>query len=149
MHSTHFNKPAFFIPGPTIIALAIAVKPGKYICTCSGKDLLAFKSVYPDIDVGEYSELLKQQEQQYITAPQRIDRESFIEALEVLPPLDWTTRNATMTFKSSEFYSGQITAVYARLDGMHYSFRDVASIQHEAIIEKVKASLSIERQSKH
>lgn len=140
MTSTQFKKPAFFIPGPIIVALAKEVEPGKFICTYGGKDIDELQKSWPEVAVGEYSEIRQQQERQYVTAPRKIDRDTFIEALEVLPPKDWIQRADTSSFKMSEFYTGNITSIYVRLGSDYFEFRDDADMTHESIVEKIKAS---------
>ena len=53
--------------------------------------------------------------------PTEITEETFIEMLEVLPPVAWTRRNNFESFLMSEHYSGPYTSQYARHGKRYYT----------------------------
>lgn len=75
---------------------------------------------------------------------QGITDATFNAALEVLPPEDLVIRGKEMTFKSSEHWSGRVTAIYARVDGECFTFKDLCTLKHDEIIGRVRAACSAE-----
>lgn len=73
------------------------------------------------------------------STPVKISEESYIGALECLPPLDYVRRGGTESFKMTERYVGQITSVYARIGSTFWSFKDVDTITHQEILARIAA----------
>lgn len=67
-----------------------------------------------------------------------ISQGEFRAALGAVPPLDSVRRGKEHTFKSSEFYSGDVTRTYAAIDGRYFTFRDRSSLTHEQIVAKAR-----------
>lgn len=97
---------------------------------------------YPSLQRCSSSDFQEMREKSLRTDPVEITRETFIDQLEVLPPLGRVVRDGAETFKSSEFYSGRITSCYARVNGRYYHLRDVASITHDEILARIERTLS-------
>lgn len=74
------------------------------------------------------------------TAPARISRGEFLDALEVLPPMHWHSTGRIETFKSSEFYSGIVTAIYCRIGAEYWTFRDCATLSRADIVTRCVAA---------
>ena len=75
------------------------------------------------------------------TPPEQIAESEFIEALNILPPMRWGFFEGLESFRCSEFYSGNVTTIYARQpDGTCWKFRDNAYIHQSVIAEKVQAA---------
>lgn len=78
------------------------------------------------------------QENLYKTEPRKITEDEFIQALEVLPPLQWCRHQGVESFRWTEFYSGNITSIFVRQSsGTCWTFRDNAFITTDAILAKV------------
>ena len=78
------------------------------------------------------------EENLYKTAPRQITEDEFIQALEVLPPLQWCRHQGVESFRWTEFYSGNITSIFVRQSsGTCWTFRDNAFITTDAILAKV------------
>lgn len=68
--------------------------------------------------------------------PQECTAEQFQEALEVLPPVQWTARKGTMSFKMSEAMSGTLTACYVKVQDKYFVLTDSYATKHEELVEK-------------
>lgn len=85
----------------------------------------------------DWEELTAQQESAMRTDPKEITEAQWTEALEVLPPLNWGRWLGVESFAMSEFYSGRMTNIYAKLNGKFWQFMDDAYMGGEAIARKV------------
>jgi len=72
------------------------------------------------------------------TDPVEITDQEYIEALEVLPPLDWHGGRGKESFKSSEFFVSNITSIYVNLGTRYFTFRDVATLSHQEIMSRCR-----------
>jgi hypothetical protein len=75
-------------------------------------------------EVTTFENFYKKQREYFLNLPLReIDEEEFDEALNVLPPLKWCTRNNIEMFCCSEMYSGSFTEQYAhnKTNNIYYS----------------------------
>jgi hypothetical protein len=75
----------------------------------------------------------------YVKSPIVISAEEFDNALNVLPPMNWVRKVGTESFKISEFLTGNITSIYARIGDTFYGLADDANLTHDQIIDKCKA----------
>ena len=108
----------------------------------SGKSLEVIRKEHPTAEVVDAKQHQVEHEASLRTAPELITREEFIDALEVLPPEGWISRRGYESFKMCEYFSGNITSIYARIGEKHYKFRDCGDMTHEAIIEKINIHLA-------
>lgn len=88
-------------------------------------------------------EFVTESEKAMTTGPVEITEEQYEYALEVLPPCDWQHGPGTQSFYMSEFYSGDVTTFYVRLNKRHYSFmaplgRGDTRMDHAARVKKVQ-----------
>ena len=90
----------------------------------------------------EWSELVRQQAQALRTEPKEITEQDWDYALNVLPPMNWGHWSGVESFCMSEFYSGNMTTIYARHAGKFWSFMDDAYMGGEAIARKVAGAAS-------
>ena len=63
----------------------------------------------------------------------------FMDALNVLPPVGWTTRQGVESFKISERLWGNITDIYARLGDRYFTLTDDIRLSPGIIAERVAA----------
>lgn len=78
----------------------------------------------------------------YTTQPEQISKEDYMDGLECLPPMQWGRWDGVESFRFSEFYSGNITTIYARTsNGMYWKFRDNAFMSGKSIAQKVQAAV--------
>lgn len=86
-------------------------------------------------------ELNRLHDDAYRTEPEQITEEEWIEALEVLPPMKWGRALGVESFRMSEFYSGNITSIYARVGDSCWKFRDDAYMPIEEISRRIHKAM--------
>jgi len=74
--------------------------------------------------------------------PEEITEDSFMDAYEALPPLHSIYRGKNHTFMMSEFYSGNITSIYAMVGNRYFTFHDRSSLSHDEIIRKCRMHIT-------
>ncbi|MDR9616752.1 hypothetical protein RHA65_19335 [Providencia rettgeri] len=79
-------------------------------------------------------------EQAAKTAPTEITLMQFMDALSVMPPLDWQGNNNTESFKLQEMVMGNVTDIFVKVDGRYFTFRDVLTLSHAQIISRVRCA---------
>ncbi|MTC21277.1 MULTISPECIES: hypothetical protein [unclassified Providencia] len=79
-------------------------------------------------------------EQAAKTAPKEITLAQFMDALSVMPPLDWQGNNNTESFKLQEMVLGNVTDILVKVSGRYFPFRDVATLSHAQIISRVRCA---------
>jgi hypothetical protein len=115
---------------------------GVYVGAFSGETQTQLNARYPGIQIGELETVVAQKEAMLTTEPMEISEDVYVKMLEVLPPDDWQRDSSGSSFKMCEHLSGRITAVYAFVNGRHFTFNDVATLGHAAIMQKVGNSMS-------
>lgn len=86
-------------------------------------------------DLASYTDIA---EESFTTQPKQITEQEFIDALNILPPMRWGRHLGLESFRCSEFYSGNITSIYARQsNGTCWTFRDNAYMTPQAILDKI------------
>ena len=68
-----------------------------------------------------------------------VDEEKFWYALEVLPPVGWTTHRAVESFRMSERTWGALTDIYARLGERYFVLTDNITLPAAEIAARVAA----------
>lgn len=141
-----FIDPVFFVPGlnglcPIIVDMALLQPDGRYVSRYSEKSHLDLSLEYPGLEVGELDDVITAKEDVYRGAPPReITAESFTQALEVLPPENWTRDGLEESFLMCERTSGRITSIFARLADRYFTFSDLYSLNHFEIMAKVRSA---------
>lgn len=103
----------------------------------SGKTLEQLEAAYGPLEVIDIDEAVARVEAYQIEAPAPCTREEFIHALECLPPEGWTRAAGSESFKMSEYYSGRITRIYARVGMDYYTMLNRCDLSHDEIMDKV------------
>lgn len=108
----------------------------------SGQTEETLRRCYPTMEVTTVKEFAEEQEHALRTEPTPNTEENYIDALECLPPVDWTRRDGVESFKMSEMYCGRITTIHAvnRRTGTYWSFMDRCDLSHGEIVEKINAA---------
>lgn len=135
------NEKVFCSPHHMVIDLAIEQEDGTLIGMYSHETVDQLGQRYPGIFIDTLENSVKRQEDAHKTAPVEITEAQFYEALECLPPINWIHKGDSETFKMSEFVSGRITGIYARIGKRHFRFNDVNSMKHVEIIEKITETI--------
>ncbi len=68
-----------------------------------------------------------------------VTAERFNDALNVLPPVGWTTRQGVESFRLSERIWGSITDIYARLGDRFFKLSDDIRLSPDIVAERVRA----------
>ncbi len=68
-----------------------------------------------------------------------VDEERFMDALNVLPPVGWTTTQGVESFRISERLWGNLTDIYARLGERYFKLVDDIRLPATTIAERVAA----------
>lgn len=141
-----YNHPVFFVPAsgtllPSLIDEAVLNSDGHYIGRYSRETLEAIAARYGKaVAIGEWEDFVASKEAMMKSPPAEITEDDFNAALEVLPPDDYCEDSRGTSFKCCERLSGRITSIYACANGRHFSFNDVDSLTHRAIMDKVHAA---------
>ncbi|UHM93586.1 hypothetical protein [Rahnella victoriana] len=61
----------------------------------------------------------------------------FMDAIALMYPNDWQGDAHCESFKLAEMVSGDVTDIYAKVGDRYFTFRDKASMMHEAIICRI------------
>jgi len=128
---------------PQVIDGVVLDEAGVRIGRYSGETLEELSTHYSDVKVATVDEFISMHESALRTDPREISESDYIDALEIMPPLDWRQVRGVESFKWSEFYSGNMTNAYAKHGGRYGSFMDSAYLSADAIADKILA-LSVE-----
>jgi hypothetical protein len=115
---------------------------GKFVGAYTGKTQEELVKGYPGLKLGTKQEYDEQLIDAVRTDPVEITREQYVDALEVLPPMDWQATKGDGSFKMSEFYTSNVTWIYANRGSRYFKFRDVATLTHQQIMDRVSASVN-------
>ena len=130
----------FYVPGSTApIDYARLCADGELITLHTSQTIAQLQGTYPGAVLGSEEEFTMQMEAASRTEPMHITADQFDDALNALPPCNWTgCGSSTETFKFMERYSGRITTIYARIGERYFSFLDVYTLTHAQIVDKVR-----------
>lgn len=71
-----------------------------------------------------------------------VSEERFMDALNVLPPVGWTTRNGVESFRISERLWGNITDIFAQCGTRYFTLTDDIRLPAEVIAARVHAFIA-------
>jgi hypothetical protein len=141
------QQPVAYVPGRMgIVDVMGKGEDGVLRSKITGETIEDLGKRYPGVIVGDLEAVAMATEQAMIRPPTRITRDKFIEMLEVLPPEDWQQRRgaagvpSSESFKLVEYFSGNITSIYARIGGEYFEMLDRGTLSHEQIVEKCKST---------
>lgn len=89
---------------------------------------------YPNLKVMDFEEFDSLRYQALKSPPEAITGQDFINALEVLPPLNWHREASSESFKMAELYSGDLTGIYCRIGEKFFYLVDRFSLPHAEIV---------------
>jgi len=76
---------------------------------------------------------------QYRKDVSEVTQERFMDALNVLPPVGWTTRQGVESFRISERIWGSLTDIYARLGDRYFVLSDDIRLSPGIVADRVAA----------
>lgn len=88
-------------------------------------------------DASAEADYLQQREKQARTDVTEITPQRYVDALEVMYPLDWCGDVKSESFKLAEMYCGAVTNIFAKVGDRYFQFRDVVSLPHNAILARI------------
>ncbi len=135
-----FREPVFYVPGTSTIIDNAVDRAGVLVGHYSGETLEQIRLRHPGAALGEWEDVYAETEASCKTEPVEIREEEFLKALNVLPPVRWTQRTDSESFKISERLYGSITAIYARLAHRYYTFSDNITLPHDDVISRIRQS---------
>jgi len=80
----------------------------------------------------------------YVTLPVEIDLHRYMDVLGTLPPLDWQGGRDSESFKFAEMMCGNVTDIYAKVEGRYFQLCDECTLSHAEIVRRIKEVLSKE-----
>jgi len=131
-----------YVPGAMNVIDFMVERSGEQRGGYSNETLEQIRQRHPGAIVGELDAFVVERDARLRTEPVEITPAQWIDALEVLPPLDHCYDGTACTFKCMEMFCGTITAVYCRIGGRCFTFNDDASIKHADIVKKVMLRLA-------
>lgn len=104
-----------------------------------GHTLAEVREQYPGADVMPFERAMRlcdvaMRDKLQVGTPHEIDRDKFIEMLEVLPPLHWEMYPGCSAFAMSELTSGEFTAWYVHVDGRYFCLYESVTNRAPTII---------------
>lgn len=112
------------------------------------KTLEQVRDQYPDARIVTAREVIGLEDAKHISSVlQEESREDFIDALECLPPLDWSkgVGGQSESFKMSEAYSYNTHFIHVRMgkedEAKYFKLCDLVSLKHDEIMDKVRAAI--------
>lgn len=137
------TQQVFCVPGRTgIIDLAVN-RGGVLVSDFMNETIEQVALRYPGVIVCTMDDAITSREAAFKTDPVEITEDTFIEMLEVLPPMGWAARGNTESFKMCEFTVGSITAIYARVGQRFFHLSDVFTLTHDEIMAKVQQAFPL------
>ncbi len=138
---SEFREPVFYVPGTTTIIDNAIDRSGVLVGHYSGETLEKIRLRHPDAALGEWDDVYAEIEASCKTEPIAISADEFLKALNVLPPVRWTQRSDSESFKILERLYGSITAIYARIEDRYYTFSDNIALPHDEVVSHIRQSL--------
>ncbi|PIJ56690.1 hypothetical protein BOM23_15510 [Erwinia sp. OLMDLW33] len=129
----------FYSPSLFIGWHAVRVS-GKWRTRADGRTLGELRQTWPDMVLVKLSEYQALSAARHCTPVKEIDEARFTDQLEVLPPEDWQYpgKGQGQSFKSSEYWSGDVTAIFAHVQGRFFEFRDRCTLSHQDIVARIQ-----------
>ena len=137
----------FYVPAhdgyvPSMIDVARVNDKGETVTYFHGETLAELRERYPTAELISIEEFDRLKEAALRTEPEPTTAESFMEMLEVLPPLSYRSTTDGTSFKMIERYSGRMTNIYARIGNTYWVFMDRDDLTHDQIMAKVKQTMA-------
>lgn len=129
----------WYVPGET--AIVDLIHPDDGLTLHYGEDAAAIRARYAEawrvtceeawtaIDAAAHA--------RYKTGIVEVDEARFMDALNVLPPVGWTTKAGVESFRLSERIWGNITDIYARLGARYFKLADDIRLPASTVAERV------------
>lgn len=110
---------------------------GSLVCPYSGKTVEELLKEKSGLQFLEWNEFEKKVEIATVTQPREITEEDYFEALNCLPPLNWTKTGGFECFHMSEFTTSYYTGTYVHYKDKFFYWTD--SVYHT--VDQIKEKL--------
>jgi hypothetical protein len=131
----------FYIPGkPSILDVALTGADGVLRGGYSRKTFAEIQADHPDAIVDDLGKVSEQIESLFVTAPIEIDQAQFYEMMGALPPKHWRNHGISESFQMIEHTSGNITAIFCRIENRYFEMQNQAGMSHEDIMRCIAVS---------
>lgn len=131
----------WYVPGETHIVDLI--HPDDGLTLHYSENALAVRDRYPGAERMSCDDAWKAIDSAALTRYRHdtteVSEERFMDALNVLPPLGWTTKVGVESFRISERLWGNITDIYARLGERYFMLSDDIRLPADVIAERIAA----------
>lgn len=124
----------------TIIDMMVNIG-GQEVGLHTGQSVQSMQERYADAQCADLAAAHEVIEAQYVSGVEEIDEDSYIESLEVLPPVAMRTVGNTQSFKLSERRYGRVTLICAKEGRRYFKFHDLITMPHEEVMAKVRKHL--------
>lgn len=140
------NPKVLYVPGEYYLRTALTERNGQLVSIYSGETVQEMlKDLPAETIVASLDDVLPMveaaQRKAFCFPPKEITEERFWDMLEVLPPHDWKRTADGESFKMCERTSGDITAIFAKVDGRYWEMSDSITMPHEFIIDKIRQTI--------
>lgn len=134
----------WYVPGELHMVDVIVPETG--LTWCMGRDEASVKADHPEAQrmAIEYAceQIDAAVSAKYVKPVSEIREADFNYALDVLPPVSWTSRRGVESFKMSERDCGLITGIFARCGDRYFALADKITLPAEVIAERVGAYIA-------
>lgn len=96
------------------------------------------QQVSPNLILIREEQAIALQREFHKTQPEAITEEDYWYFLEVMPPVNYTIRGNSESFKLCERICQDITVIVAKIGSHYYKFQNEINLSHEQIIEYIK-----------
>lgn len=131
-------RQVFYVPGKPGIIDAVNPDTGRGLY--GGRTLEEIQRENPGAVVADVGVAIAANEALFREPPVEMSEAAWREALDVLPPVGWTSSGDTETFKLAERTSGNVTAIYCRIGARYFCLSDDYRTPHSDIVAACRAA---------
>lgn len=103
------------------------------------------QKLYPSMQLMTIEDFDAANNAQYTKPPVEITHKEFIDALYILPPLDYQVSNGASSFKWIERLNQDITWIFARVDERYFKLANRIDMKHGDIVAACQALIGEEK----
>lgn len=132
----------FYVPGQTNVVDEVWIRPadGVKVGLFSKATATELRNKHPGLIMCAESEVRARANAAACTAPIEITKAVFQDMLYALPPQGWTDRGDRESFKFAEYYSNDVTSIYARIGERYFTFKGLGTLSHDQVMAKIEHS---------
>lgn len=120
-----------------------AVNPATGRSVLNDRTLEEIQAQYPDAIMESWATYLERKSAALRSRPEEITAARFDYFLGVLPPVAWTSKGDTESFKVAERLSGLMTQICCRIGDRHFALTDSICTPHAEIVRLCEEVLAL------